>query len=1090
MAMRLRRKIGWALAALLGLMLAAYAAAPHLVDVEAYKPALIAAVKEATGRELVIEGPMKLSMFPEPRISARRVHFANAVGAKGAQMVDVRWIGASPSWWALLRGKVEIGSLILYKPTIVLETDAEGRPNWEFAPGAGASQPAGAPSAGLHLAIGRLRILQGTLSYANPSTGKTLTAEQIDATASVGSLDGPLSLAGTATVNGVPLSLDVDVGGPTAGGNAMTLKLKVQSGTLDFDGRVSRISSDADVRGKLSVATGELTDFIATVVRATGQAQPTFDAPVVGNFTFDGGIEVSAQRVALSDFRMSMAGETVSGSLALTGGPAPALEGRLSLPRVDVEAWLALLAEPALFQPSPVAPKGAAPKAPEQHRSLSPFPPELGISLSLDAAEVFYRRQAVRDLTLTVEIRKGVIVVPRMSAILPGDMVVRANAAAVTAAAQTKPATNAVQSSGEISLTGPRLRDTLAWLGIDTSGVPAGRLQSLTLEGRLAATANSLKLSEFTIDVDGQHGTGSGSVTFGTPLASVASIQFERFDLDAYMPLPQSDPSTSTAAPATSPSTTATPNTATLNTATLAGPTDKNAPLFGLKAKVGKLVYRGETLNGVDADLGVQGNFLKLNGVKVADLLGAKLDLRGQVADFGTSPRFDVTFNATMPDTDKLLDYAGLPRFLNGRIGASTTSGAVAGTMQALNLRDAAVTALGTTVRAGGMLVLGEKFRFDLSNFALQTRDGSGLLSVATGRKQTGIGALSATGSFKGSTERATFDGKLIALGTQMSGSIDAILGERPNITANLRIPDTVDFDTWLGVSAGPTPAAGSAAAVAPAATPSQVPVSPPRVSTDEAIDLSALRAFDATLTLETTAIAVASLKVTYADLQATLHNGVFAIGKLTGQFYGGAVDFAGTIDASRAAMSVDLRGSLQGIYLGEMLRGAAGTNIFGNEHLTVAVDGKISIMNIAVQGQGNSLEQIRDSLAGSGQVSGYVYPSVVSGSLGFVTFAAGVASIFSTEMGFNSAVLQAFINGQNPISGELALSGGTLALRNHTVQGQNAIARIDSRTSLAAATTDTTIALDTGARGPADYVVTVKGPVSSPTMNTRGSAN
>ena len=61
------------------------------------------------------------------------------------------------------------------------------------------------------------------------------------------------------------------------------------------------------------------------------------------------------------------------------------------------------------------------------------------------------------------------------------------------------------------------------------------------------------------------------------------------------------------------------------------------------------------------------------------------------------------------------------------------------------------------------------------------------------------------------------------------------------------------------------------------------------------------------------------------------------------------------------------------------------------------------------------------------------------------------------------------------------------MSLNNHTVQGQNAVAQITSRTSLAAATTDTTIALDTGRRGSADYIVTVKGPVSSPTMTTRG---
>ena len=291
-------------------------------------------------------------------------------------------------------------------------------------------------------------------------------------------------------------------------------------------------------------------------------------------------------------------------------------------------------------------------------------------------------------------------------------------------------------------------------------------------------------------------------------------------------------------------------------------------------------------------------------------------------------------------------------------------------------------------------------------------------------------------------------------------------------------MPGTLDLDDWLGVSSGPPAAGGPAPAPAPRA---------PRAATGKPIDLAALRSFDGTVKLETSAVEIASIKVAYADLEATLRGGICTISKLTGQFYGGAVDFSGTVDATKSALTVDLKGSLQGIYFGEMLRGTAGTNSFGNDNLTVAVDGKINVMDISVRGSGRTTEEIRDSLTGRGQVTGSLYPIVAKGSLGLASFATGVGSIFSTEMGFGSAVLSAFINHQSNIAGEVTIANGTVSLDKHTVQGQNAVAQITSRTSLAAATTDTTIALDTGRRGPADYVVTVKGPVSSPTMTTRG---
>ena len=1095
-------RTGVAVATFSALLVLAGFAAPTLLNIDQYKPAMIAAVKEATGRELVIEGPLKLTVLPTLRISARQVHFANAVGAKGAQMVDVRWVGITPSFWALLQGRIEVERLTLFRPTLVLETDAEGRPNWEFHPGAGAAQPAGAPSSGLHLTIGTLKIREGTLSYTNPTTGQTLKAENLEALASVGALQGPFEFDASATVNGIPLSLMAKVGAPTDKGSDMSFKLKVQSGTLNFDGHVSRIAPDADIKGKVSLATGGLTDFITSLMRAGGQAAPGFDATAIGPFAFDGDIDLSARKLALTDFRMSIGTESVSGSVTLVTGPNPSLESRLSLPKVDAEKWLALLSDPEAFRPKPAAkpapppPAAAVPAAPAKgaapakaaaapaRASLSPFPPEFTVLLSVDAQEVSYRNGLARDVGLAVEIRNGVIAVPRLSAILPGDMVLKANAAATPpapAAPASKPGANpSIQSAGEFSLTGPRLRETLAWLAIDTSGVPAGKLQTLAIGGKVASTANSLQISDLTMDLDGQRATGSGSITFGVPLNVATSVQLDSFDLDAYLPRPREPSGVVPPTAAAAPSAPAAP----------AAP-DKTLPVLGLKAKVAKLVFRGGIVNGIDADLAVQRNLLKVNGLKVGDLLGAKFDFKGQVADFGTAPRFDLTFNATMPDTDKLLVYAGLPKFLNGKLGASTAGGSVAGTMEALTLRAATVTAAGASARATGSLVLGDDFAFDLSSFALQAQDASDLVSVATGNPQTGLGGLAAEGAFKGNDQRATFEGSLTALGTQMAGRVEATLGARPNFAANLRIPGTLDLDDWLGVTDGPAPSVPTPALpAAPGGANAEavpLPARGARVATGKQIDLSGLRAFDATLALETSAIEVGALRVTYADMDATLRNGVFKVSKLTGQFYSGAVDFAGTVDASKDTMTVDVAGTLQGIYVGEMLRGAAGQNVFGNEHLKVAVDGKINVMRIALQGQGNSPEQIRDSLTGQGHLSGVIYPSVAGGSLGFASFATGIGSLFSTEMGFNSAVISGFINAQSTIEGDITLSNGEINLQNHAIKGPNATARIDSRTNLSAATTETTIAVGSGADGSTDYVMTVTGPVASPTMSVRG---
>ena len=1026
--MRLRSKIIWAFAALLGVAALAVVLLPRLIDVEAYRPVIIEAVRDATGRELVIDGPVRLRLFPVPGIGAGQVRFANAVGAKGAQMVDVQWVAVRPDWLALLQGKVQVGVLTLYRPTIILEADADGVPNWEFAPGGNAQQKPGDPSAGFHLAVGELRIVHGTVNFTDPVTKRRLLAEDMTASATVGSFDGPISLDGSATVNGVPLTLTFSFDAATAKGHATKLSLEVSSGKLVFDGEVSALKPDADVDGHLTVETGTLTDFISSVIGAIGSDKPVFEQVVSGRFSFDGDISVGKDQIALNHFEMSMGRDSASGSLALNYKTAPSIEGRLSLPRLDLDKWLDLLA------------KGLLPAAPKPPAGAKPAPPtQLNASLSIDVQEMTWRKEAVHDVSLAVEVAKNVLSVPRFRAMLPGDMTVQGSG----------------MPEGTFELSGGKLRETLTWLGVDTSGVPAGRLQSLKATGKLKAAAGGLQLSDATFQIDDLSGKAGGSATLGLPLVASLQVELDRVDLDAYMPPPSPPPTVALPAGPLPPS----PPSAA----------DPTAATLGLKAKVAKLVYRGEILNGIDGDVALQGNLLKLNNLQVGDLLGGKATLKGTVNDVARAPRFDLTFNASAPDTDKVLHYLRLPTLLNGKVGAASAAGGVSGTMDALTLRDVALNFLGVSGRASGTLGVGEAFTFNFSSFALQSPDISRLVSVASGKTMNGLGAISAAGTLKGASQKATFAGELNARGTPMNGTVDASLGERPKVSANLKVPGVLDLDQWLGVSANP--AAASASLAAQHGSVSGTP-----------IDLAALRSFDASLTVFTSAMSVASLRINYCDFQATLANGRLTLAKLTGQVYGGGVDFAGTVDATGSALAVDIKGDVRGIYLGEMLRGTAGTNNFGNEDLTVAIDGKIDATGIAISGKGRSPQEIRDGLQGGAAVGGYLYPNVVKGSTSFAQFATGIASIFSEAMAFNNLVIGAFINRQNTVQGRLQLNGPTVTTENQVIQGQNATANITSRTDIAQGTTDTTIQVTGGSDR---FVATVKGSLSAPALTT-----
>lgn len=1073
--MRLRWKIGLTVAAVLGPILAGLGVAPYLVNVEAYKPAMIEAVRQATGRELVIDGPMKLSVFPVPGIGAGTVRFSNAVGAKGAQMIDVRWVAVTPSWLALLQGRIEVGTLKLYRPTIVLETDANGRPNWQFDTPS-AAQAADSPSAGLQLAVGRVEIVDGTVRYTNPRDGKSFSATEVNAGFTVSSFDGPFDINGRGTVNGIPLKLDLSVGANTDAGHKASLSLEVSSGKLDFEGWVAAIAANTKMQGHLSVKTGLLSDFVNSIVSATGSQKPAFDTSGAGNFAFEGDIDLGPDHIAANNFDVSMGKDGAKGSLALAFQSVPTVSGHVALSRLDIGTWLTILARPIDFAPDPVkavavATAGAANKAAATIAKVVTGPSpwsQIDADVSVDVAEAIYRHDTIRDLSVVLDVDKGVVGVPRFKASLPGGMSVDADT-----------------TTGQLKLVATDLRHTLDWLGLETAGVPAGKLEAFSLDGKLAAAPGGLALSDGTFKLDGTPGTIAGTLSFKSPLAATLDLGMDQGNLDDYMPPPAETAPTETAAPVTSTppvqkATAQKPAPPTAAGATGAAAQDQS-PSLGMKLKIAKLLFHGETLNGVEGTATVQGTVLKLSDIKVADLLGAKLSLQGTVNDFGTLPRFDLAFNVAAPDTDRLLDYAGLPKFLNGRIGPATATGSVAGTREAVAVRDVAAHFLDSDGHASGKLTFSSPTTFDFPQFSLQTQDASRLVSVASGQSTKGIGPISATGALKGSSERAVFTGELNARGSDMNGTLDATLGKRPRVLANLKVPGTLDIDSLLGIeddSAPPPPPPGrgpQAPEIGPA------PQIKERKATAKPINLTALRSFDATLTVSAKAMSMAALKVDYADLDATLLNGVMKVTKLTGQFYTGAVAFTGTIDASGKALSIDATGDLRGIGLGRMLQGTMNNNAFGPADFKVGINGKVDATGIHLTGQGDSATELREGLAGTATLGGYVHPVMADGVQSLAKFATGIGSLFSNALAFDSLILQNFINYKAPVSGRVQLANGHVTLEDVVVKGQSATATINSDNHLADGTTNTTVDLVSGG---SQYVAKVTGPLALPTID------
>ncbi|TDG17150.1 AsmA family protein, partial [Paracraurococcus ruber] len=142
-----RRRWPWILALLVLLPLVAGAVALASFDLNGQKPRIQALVKERTGRDLALNGPIGLKLSLIPTVTVEDVALSNMPGGSQPQMLTLRRAEVQLALLPLLSRRVEVARLRLVGPDLLLETDAEGRPNWVLAPPAAPAAPPPAEAA-------------------------------------------------------------------------------------------------------------------------------------------------------------------------------------------------------------------------------------------------------------------------------------------------------------------------------------------------------------------------------------------------------------------------------------------------------------------------------------------------------------------------------------------------------------------------------------------------------------------------------------------------------------------------------------------------------------------------------------------------------------------------------------------------------------------------------------------------------------------------------------------------------------------------------------------------------------------------------
>ena len=147
---------------------------------------LSSSVKEATGRDLKIAGPVSLKLFPALGITAEQVSLSNASWADKTDMLTVKHVELDIELLPLLKKEIAFNAINLSGVEARLQTNKSGDGNWDFTPpvstgsSAGNSTQSAANSSSSDqvdpVRIRNLNITDANLSYQGYGSDRTLIA--------------------------------------------------------------------------------------------------------------------------------------------------------------------------------------------------------------------------------------------------------------------------------------------------------------------------------------------------------------------------------------------------------------------------------------------------------------------------------------------------------------------------------------------------------------------------------------------------------------------------------------------------------------------------------------------------------------------------------------------------------------------------------------------------------------------------------------------------------------------------------------------------------------------------------------------------
>lgn len=400
------KRLLWAVAAFVVVLIAAAVVLVVTVDPNDYKDLIVKQVDQATGRQLDLEGDIKLSLFPWLGLRVGSTQLSNAQGFGDAPFAHIEEAQLRVAILPLFKGEVRADTLRLHGLRLNLSKNARGVTNWDDLLSRQNTEPppaetevgqANIPSA---LAIGGIEIKDAALHWQDAQSGTELMISPFNLYTDAISLGEPFDLQmdlyfkNKSPAIGVKLNMDgsitldvakqlyqikaltttVEAQGDSLPGKQLTANLQTEidadlqaqtlrvapltlealSLKLQGELEVSQLLGDPKVSGQLR---SEPFSPREVLTRLGQELPPTADPKVLERVSLDLGFSASPTQAELTRLAILLDDTQLTGSGKVKSFEKPEINFSLAINQIDVDRYL---------PPAPQTPEQPANPPPSQ----------------------------------------------------------------------------------------------------------------------------------------------------------------------------------------------------------------------------------------------------------------------------------------------------------------------------------------------------------------------------------------------------------------------------------------------------------------------------------------------------------------------------------------------------------------------------------------------------------------------------------------------------------------------------------------------------------------------------------------------------